>query len=76
MHTVLDGSLLRVYEILSLATERVFSAGSMRGTELWILSGTLISFALLALVLDAAFGWHCRMLAAERKLLRTPFGDF
>ena len=73
MDTVLDGSLIRVYEILNMATEYVFSVGSMRRTELWILNGTLSSRPLLAVVLGAAFGWHCRMLAAERKLLRHPW---
>ena len=73
MHTVLDGSLFRVFEILNMATESAFSVGFMRSTELWILNGTLSSRALLAVVLDAAFGWHCRMPAAEQKLLRPPW---
>ena len=73
MHTVLDGSLLRVFEILNMATESAFSVGFMRSTELWILNGTLSSRALLAVVLDAAFGWHCRMPAAEQILLRPPW---
>ena len=70
MHTVHDGSLFRVYEILSMVTGYVFSVGFMRSTELWILNGTLSSRALLAVVLDASFGWHCRMPAAEQILLR------
>ena len=73
MHTVLDGSLLRVFEILNMATESAFSVGFMRSTELWILNGTLSLRALLAMVLDAAFGWHCRMPAAEQILLRHPW---
>ena len=73
MHTVLDGSLFRVFEILNMATESAFSVGFMRSTELWILNGTLSSRALLAVVLDAAFGWHCRMPAAEQILLRPPW---
>ena len=73
MHTVPDGSLFEVYEILNMATEYVFSVGSMRRTELWILNGTLSSHVLLAVVLGAAFGLHCWMLAAERKLMRPPW---
>ena len=73
MHTVLNGSLFRVFEILNMATESVFSVGCMRSTELWILNGTLSWRALLAVVLDAAFGWHCRMPAAEQILLRHPW---
>ena len=73
MHTVLGGNLFRVYNILNIATCYVFPVSSMRSTELWILNGTLSSRALLALVLGAAFGLHCRMLAAERKLSRPPW---
>ena len=73
MHTVLDGSLFRVYEILSMVTGYVVSVGFMRSTELWVLNGTLSSRALRAVVLGAAFSLHYWMLAAERKLMRPPW---